>query len=191
MGNIQSTLEQDGFNVTALPGVTSLPSDISPYGQIWFFGLDRISVADEQRLENFVESGGSLFFSGEWGDTSEWDNQNVQDILDVLEPTVSVSGDADSTAPLYVNPSALDDLADTPNALTTWTPNLEGALSNVAPDNVLFPDSYGNASAAAWEVGGLGGRLVIFMDVNWAESSFEDPSTMPEITQNIATFLGQ
>jgi hypothetical protein len=189
MGNIASALEQSGFNVTTMPGVTTLPSDISSYGQIWYYGIDPISTADEQTLEQFVEAGGSVFFSGEWGDTTDWDNQNVQDLLTVLVPTATVSGDDDYTAPLSVNSSAIDNLALSPNGLTTWTPNREGAISGVASNNVLFADSNDNASAAAWQIGNSDGRLVIFMDINWAQNSSDDPTTMPEVTQNVGYFL--
>jgi lysophospholipase L1-like esterase len=191
MDNISSALEQSGFNVTSMPGSTALPSDLSSYGQIWYYGIDPISTADEQTLEQFVDSGGSVFFSGEWGDTTDWDNQSVEDLLSVLVPSVSVSGDDDETTPLSANTSVIDNLAISPNPLTTWTPNREGALSNVSPNNVLFADSSGNASAAAWQVGNNGGRLVIFMDINWAQSPSEDFTTMPEVTQNVGYFLSQ
>jgi hypothetical protein len=100
-----------------------------------------------------------------------------------------VSGDDDYTAPLSVNTSAIDNLAFSPNVLTTWTPNREGAISGVAPNNVLFADSNDNASAAAWQVGNNDGRLVIFMDINWAQDASDDPTTMPEVTQNVGEFL--
>ena len=100
-----------------------------------------------------------------------------------------MSGDVDDTTPLTINPSAIDGFASDPNVLTSWSPSRVGALSGVAPDDVLFADSYGNASGAAWNIGNLGGRFVVLMDINWAENSYEDATTMPEVAQNIATLL--
>jgi hypothetical protein len=192
MANLAATLDQSGFNVTTMPGVVSLPSDLSPYGQIWFYGIDPISPTDESTLETFVRLGGSVFLTGEWGDATHWNNQSIQDILTALLPTpVSVSGDDDSTGPLTVNTSVLDNVAFAPNTLTTWTPNRVGGLTGVAPSNDLIDNSSGNSSGAVWEVGQAGGRLAVLMDMNWAQSTYEDSTTMPEITQNIGYFLSQ
>jgi hypothetical protein len=49
----------------------------------------------------------------------------------------------------------------------------------------------GTPVGAVWdsaEVTG-GGRLVIRMDVNWAQNSWKDAATMPLVAQNIAHFL--
>ena len=192
MGNIATALEAAGFNVTTMPGVTSLPTDISSYGQIWYYGVDPINAMDELTLENFVRMGGSIFISGEWGYATQWNNQGVQDIVGTLISTsISVSGDDDQTTPLSVNTTAIDNFSAASNALTTWTPSREGALTGVAPANVIAVDSNGNASGALWEVGNSGGRLAVMMDINWAQSPHEDSATMPAITQNLGYFLSQ
>ena len=123
-----------GNTVTSMPGVTSLPSDISPYGQIWHYGIeDSPSAADEQTLESFVRSGGSLFLTCEWGDSTNWDNQADQDLINALVPTGSISmpGDDDPGIALPVNPTVIDNAGQAPNALTTWTGSAVGGMTGV------------------------------------------------------------
>jgi hypothetical protein len=62
-----------------------------------------------------------------------------------------------------------------------------GNLTGVSASSVLFTDSYGNASGAAWTVGT--GRLAVLMDVNWLEPPNGDMTTAPTIAQNLADFL--
>lgn len=193
MSNLASVLTAAGYTVTSMPGVTSLPSDISPYGQIWHYGIeDSPSAADEQTLESFVRSGGSLFLTGEWGDSTNWDNQADQDLINALVPTGSISmpGDDDPGIALPVNPTVIDNAGQAPNALTTWTGSAVGGMTGVPAANVFVSDSNGDAAAALWDNLGSGkGRLAILMDINWAQTSYMDPTTMPLVTQDLPDFL--
>ena len=188
--NISDALVGIGDNTTQMPGTNILPTGFSSYGQIWLDTIDPISTADEWSLEAFVKNGGSLYLNGEWGSTSNFDNQTVQDILNALIASPpSVTGNAVGESAQPVQESVLDGLAVTPNPLTTWTPDENGDLSGVAKKNVLFSDGSG-ASGAAWQVGSNGGRLVVLMDVNWAQSEYMDSATMPQVAANIGYFLG-
>jgi hypothetical protein len=193
MSNLADILTAAGYTVTSMPGVTSLPSDLSSYGQIWHYGIeDAPSATDEQTLESFVQAGGSVFLTGEWGDASNWDNQADADIINALVPTgpVSVANDTDLGAGLPVNPTVIDGAAQTPNGLTTWTGSDVGGLTGVPAANTFVTNSYGDATGALWDNLGTGdGRLAVLMDINWAQTSFEDPTTMPQVTQNLAYFL--
>ena len=195
MTNLANTLTAAGYTVTAMPGVTSLPADLSPYGQIWHYGiLDSPSPADEQALETFVRAGGSVFLTGEWGGTvqNNFDDQADQDIINALVTTgpVAMPDDEDSGSGLLVNPTVIDQAAQTPNSLTTWTGDDVGGITGVPAANVFVSDSNGAAAGALWDNLGAGqGRLAILMDVNWAQDDYMDPSTFPLVTQNLAFFL--
>jgi hypothetical protein len=185
--NIAAALRARGLQVTEDVSLT-LPSDYQSYGQIWFYSYDPPSSADYTSLETYVIGGGGLFLSGEWGPTGNFANAGVQAIVqDVVSPNIGVSGDK-FNAVLSVNSGVIDSVSTNPNSLTTWTPSEEGSLTNVAPANVLFAGTDGDASGAVWSVGV--GRLAVLMDINWAQTSYEDASTMPEVAQNIAAFLG-
>jgi hypothetical protein len=195
MSNLASVLTAAGYKVTSMPGVTSLPTDISGYGQIWHYGIeDSPSTADQQTLESFVKAGGSVFLTGEWGNTSNWDNQADEDIINALVPTgpVSMPGDIDPGLDLAVNSTVIDNAAHTPNTLTTFTGSAVGGMTGVPAANIFVYDTDGDAAAALWDNLGSGhGRLAIVMDINWAQTTYENATTMPQITQNLAYFLSQ
>jgi hypothetical protein len=195
MTNLASVLTAAGYTVTTMPGVTTLPSDLSPYGQIWHYGiLDSPSPADEQALESFVQAGGSLFLTGEWGGTvlNNWNDQADLDIINALVSTgpVAMPDDEDGGGGLPVNPTVIDQAAQTPNVLTTWTGSAVGGITGVPAANTFVSDSNGDAAGALWDNLGAGkGRLAILMDINWPQNDFMDSSTFPGVTQNLAYFL--
>jgi hypothetical protein len=185
---LDSSLGNIGLNVTTLPGTAALPADLSNYGQIWWDGTQNLSTSDEHTLESFVRTGGSVYINGDFGVAAQFDNQSVLDIVQALvSKSISVSG-ISGTSPLSANSNVIDGVAVTPNALTTWSPNDEGTLTNVAPTNTLFPEGYG-ASGAVWDVGQSGGRLAVLMDANWAESAFCVTATATQVTENLGLFL--
>lgn len=187
MDNISAQLTAEGDHVTeqATPG---LPADLSAYGQIWHFGVEEPSDADVTTLETFISSGGSVFLTGEWG--TGWDNPEDQTILDATaDQNLTVNGDdEDGGTDLAVNPTAIDGITQTPAAVTSFTGQHVGGLSGVAAINTVVTNQVGDPMAAAWTLPG-GGRVVVVMDVNWAESSILDPDTMPQFTTNIGAFL--
>ncbi len=184
-----TSLSNIGLNVTTFPGTTTLPTDLSGYGQIWWDGTQDLSLHDERTLESFVQAGGSVYVNGDYGAAGLFDNQSVLDIVQALvSSSISVSGISGGTNPLSVNPSVIDGVAVTPNALTTWTPNDEGTLTGVAAPNTLFPEGYG-ASGAVWDVGQSGGRLAVLMDPNWAESAYSVEPTATQVAENLGLFL--
>ena len=63
-------------------------------------------------------------------------------------------------------------------------------MTGVPAANVFVSDSNGDAAAALWDNLGSGkGRLAILMDINWAQTSYMDPTTMPLVTQDLPDFL--
>jgi hypothetical protein len=90
-----------------------------------------------------------------------------------------------------INTSVVDSASTEPNLLTTWHPQCPGGLGNVAPSNVFASAQNGIPVAALWDDDDVigSGRLAILMDVNWAQTTYADMSTMPGVTQNLAQFL--
>jgi hypothetical protein len=193
--NLEQALTANGFSVTSMPGATELPADLSNYGQIWHYGIDAPGETDQQSLISFAKAGGGVYLTGE---RPCCEDENVADstIVNALVAAggIGVGGMGDigfCSASEVINQSAEDGVATTPNVLTTWRPECPGGLSNVGPANVFAAASDGTTVAALWddtEVVGAG-RLVILMDVNWAQSRFADMTTMPAVAQNLATFL--
>lgn len=165
-----------------------LPSDLRGYNQIWHVGITNLPVTDAQQLTAYVLSGGSLYYTGEWGHRNYFANDTLDYLFTSLDLQVSIGGTRFDGVPT-VNPGALDNIASSPNSLTTWTPSLNGSVSNlvgVSPSNVLFADVYG-ASMAAWRVGQ--GRLVVGMDINWLQDRYADPTTRGQIIENLSVFM--
>jgi hypothetical protein len=191
MDNLAAALTADGYNVTEESGIVTPPADLSPYGQVWDYDIESAQTSDEAQLEQYVQNGGSLYLSGEWGGLGNFDNSYDQDVISDLigAPTiVDDSSGADDVLP--VNASALDNFSTSPNQLSTLASDDFGGITGVDPSNVLFTNDDGDAAAAAWPVGTTG-FLAIVMDVNWAQSSYGDPTTMPEVAQNIAALLSK
>ena len=194
--NLQSALEASGFTVTALPGQTQLPSDISAYAEIWHYGIDEPSESDQQTLITFAKSGRGVFLTGE-RPCCETENQADATIINSLIVSVGgigvgglgdIGSCSDNEA---INQTAVGNVATYSNALTTWHPACPGGLSNVTASNVFARGPDGTPVAAVWDSGDVigGGKLAILMDVNWAQDSYKDASTMPDVAQNIAAFL--
>jgi len=196
--NLEALLQADGYSVTVDNSV-SLPADISSYGSIWFIDDDdAVSADDASRLEEFVNTGGGLYLTGERPTICcETLNANDQAIIDslVVGGGIGVGGTADAVSFDNSEPFSASGVATTPNMLTTWTPSAPGAITGVKASNVLTSTAFPSGTlptGAAWDgsslVGGAG-RLAILMDINWLESEFWDSATVGPIVQNLAYFL--
>jgi hypothetical protein len=190
---VESFLEPAGYEVDV---EWFLPDDLSGYGSIWHFASESpIVPADADRLVGFAAAGGGLYLTGE-RPCCELLNASVEEIVNALvvsDGPIAVGGQGDAyrdRVAMPVNPSAAGGVAVQPFSLTTWTAIAPGVISNVGADNVFA--SYGDqVTAAVWdrtEVVG-GGRLAVFMDLNWLQSYWWDEATAREITQNLALFL--
>jgi trypsin len=194
--NIASALTASGFHVTSLPGQTTLPADLAPYGQVWHYGIDSPSAADQQALINYAKGGGGVFLTGE-RPCCETENQADATIVNALVVSVGgigVGGIGDigtCSDTETVNGGAEDGVGTTPNRLTTWRPACPGGMSNLSPQNVFVQSPGGVPVGAVFDNNDVlgGGRLAILMDVNWAQSTYADPATMAPVAQNLAAFL--
>ena len=192
VANLQRYLTDAGYNVT-VAGSGSLPGSLSDYQMVWYLDATAsISSTDQQSLVSFVRSGGGLYLTGE-RPCCESMNTGDQAIVNALLPSggVTIGGLGDKGNSNSINDGVIDGIATTPNVLSTWTPSAPGGINGVRPANVLAMDSTGAVTGAAWESGQMNGsgRLAILMDVNWLQSSYQDPVTAPQIVQNLAWFL--
>lgn len=194
---LASVLTGSGYNVSE---TTSLPADVSTFGQIWHVGTDPISDADASALETFVADGGGLFLTGE---RPCCEDLNTSDATVINSLVVSVGGIGvgglgdicGCQSPLPVNTGTLGSVAKRPYALTTWQPSAPGGLSNVSGSNVLtyYDDGAGDSTPTGglWDTSDIvgRGRIAILMDVNWLEPSLGDATTAGQMAQNLALFL--
>ena len=195
--NLQGTLTGAGYAVSL---ASTLPSDLSSYGQVWEYGVrDITTTAEEQELISYVKDGGSLFLSGEWSGccgtpTNDAAAAYIFDSLVITVGGLQLGPDNDSGSGTDdVNTSAIDGLATTPNRLSTFRGADVGSISptNIDQSHFVFEDAAGDGTVGAWDPQDVtgGGRLVIVMDTNWAASAYEDSSTFASIVQNLAYFL--
>jgi hypothetical protein len=192
---LASTLQSAGYTVIT-SSADALPGDLTPFGQIWVFTINPLSTADDDRLIAFAEAGGGVYLTGE-RPCCEAENAGVSYILNQLVGGgIQVGGLGDpffQLGQVTVNPTAVDGSTTTPFAPSTWTVNAPGGMSGVAPDNVFASVSGPGSTtvAAVWGADQVvgGGRVAVLMDVNWADPAYLDPTTAPQITQDLGFFL--
>jgi hypothetical protein len=193
MANLVSALRSYGYSVTQSP---TLPNDLSSYGQVWWYGLDQLTSAQENELVDYARSGGSLYLSGEWSDCCEpqTNQDTVAAVFNSLVVTVGgIQYGPDGEDRDAVNPSAIDGVATLPNTLTTFTGSYTGSIAgtNIGENNFVFAGSDGSGIVGVWgssEVVG-GGRLAIVMDVNWIETEYGNIPEADALVGNLAYFL--
>jgi hypothetical protein len=191
---MQDELTALGYDSTQL---TSLPADLSSYGAIFFVDAYHPLTSDEiSQLTAFEKGGGGLFLTGE-RECCTAQNATVQTLLNGILKSSNLDltsiTDPVGSDPQAINPDTIDGLATTPNVLTTWTPSATGGIVGVSGANVFIASPSGVALAAAWDTQSTvaidGGRIVVMMDVNWLNPGYDDPTTVPQIIENIAAFL--
>lgn len=194
--NLTSALTSAGYTVDYSE---TLPADLSPYGQVWWYGIETLTADQQVQLGDYARTGGSLYLTGEYNGccASPSNSDIVANISDSLIVTVGGlqfgADNFDVPGTMNVNPGALNSAQRTPNILSTFTGRAIGSMSsnNIGSDNFLVTNADGNGVIGLWDNTNVvgAGRLAIVMDVNWAQTEFGDMLTMPQVAQNIAYFL--
>jgi hypothetical protein len=181
---------------------TTLPTRLSNFRQVWWVGTTPPSEEDQGKLEAFAEAGGGVFLTGEHDSCGGCAELNAADtaMLDhvLIDGGVTAGGMGDLCncyRGVPVNQGVVGDLATKPFPITSWTPAAPGGLTGVLPANVFASAVQRKTEqtfpvAAAWDrpsVNG-GGRVVIFMDVNWPEVDWRGEN-WAQVAQNVAFFL--
>ncbi|MET0602913.1 MAG: S8 family serine peptidase [Baekduia sp.] len=193
--DLQSELVADGYQVTYS---ASLPTDLSSFDQVWRIDFGTMTQDEIDQLTTYARSGRSLFLTGEHpgydGSVNDGDDQIVNSLV-VSVGGIRVGGQGEqgiggipTTFP--VNQDVTSDLAKRPFVLDTWTVTYAGGLGNVPSRNVFARSTSGVPVAAAWDTADVvgGGRLVVFMDINWLSRGYR-AANWTEVTQNVALFL--
>jgi len=195
--NLESILANSGFPVNVS---TSLPTDLKRYKAIWVLDTAALTGAEQSALESFVDSGHSLYLTGENDACCSPADSTDQNIIDDLVSGGGIQvggfGAADNPdAPEDVQSGAVDGVAVNPNVLTTWYPSGPGGMGGVAASNVMTETNFDLqpvATGAVWDATSLTngvGRLAILMDINWLEQQFWDESTTTAMVVNLERFL--
>jgi hypothetical protein len=194
--NLESILTDAGYGVDVS---ATLPAKLTQYKAIWFIDDNPLTTSEETKLEAFVNGGHGLYLTGEKPGSAALDDADGEVVNDLVEGggiAVGGQGDADDSFESNgVNSSAIDEVALSPNKLTTWTPAGPGGMAGVAPSNILTSTSFSNQltpTGAVWAGTSLTdnkGRLAVLMDINWLESEFWDAATAPQVAVNLERFL--
>ncbi|NKE61794.1 trypsin-like serine protease [Lentzea sp. PSKA42] len=192
--NLAATLSTAGYETEVS---NSLPADLSGFGAAYHVSTDALSEQDITALVAFAKSGRGLYLTGE-RPCCEPLNASVTSIVNQLVVSVggiTVGNQGDpffATGKVSVNPAATGQVATRPATLDTWTVSAPGGMANVSGDNVFAHAPDGTVPVAGvWGADDVigGGRLAVFMDINWLEFAYWDQNSATEIALNVALFL--
>jgi hypothetical protein len=194
--DLENILTSAGYGVDE---DSTLPTSLGQYKAIWYIDTNPLTSSEETELEAFVNAGHGLYLSGE-RPCCEALNASDTSVIDDLVAGGGIQaggqGDADDgTAPEAVSPDAIDDVAETPNVLTSWTPNEPGGMTGVSSANVLTSTNFDGESlptGAVWDGSDMTngkGRLAILMNIPWLESQYWDQTTATQMAVNLERFL--
>jgi hypothetical protein len=194
--NLANALIAAGYSVTES---ATLPAELSSFGQVWWVDSNPPTTDEQTQLVNFAESGRGVFLTGEWegfgANLDAADQSMVNSIVTGGGITLGGQGCCSGTPVAYpVNPGVVGNLATQPHDLTSWTPTFPGLVSGMAASSVFAsyqPDqSTTQVAAAAWDRPATDGegRLVVFMDINWAQAYWR-AANWSDVAENVAFFL--
>lgn len=194
--DITTLLTTAGYTVTES---ATLPADLTAFGQVWWVDTSAPTSDEQAQLIAFEHAGGGVFLTGERPCCEELNTADTSMINAMVGGggvTAGGQGDLCScTEAMGVNQGVVGSLVHTPFNVTTWTPSQPGGMLGVASSSVFSYYQPGDVTtravtAAAWNRSSLvgGGRLVVFMDVNWSEIGYRDVN-WSDVAQNVAFFL--
>jgi hypothetical protein len=186
IGDLSAELTSAGYHVVTS---ASLPSSLAGFKQIWYFDTEEMTTDEQDRVQSYVSGGGHMYLTGEWGCCSV-DNSSIA-LINALVPGVTVSHGGSDDNTVTINATEPFGLATTPHAVSTVETDLPGSLDGVPADDIVgYASDPARAVVAAWgpaQVTG-GGKIVIFMDINWVAAQYRG-SSWSDFVDNIAKFL--
>ena len=196
--NLTQLLSSAGYSVTES---ATLPGDLSGFGQVWWVDATPPTSGEQSQLISFAESGKGVFLTGENDPCCSSLNAADQSMVNsiVSGDGITVGGQnvccAGTPIPYPVNSGVVGNLATQPRTVASWTATFPGGISGMPDSSVFAYYQPGDITtrqvvAAAWDgsttVGN--GRLVLFMDINWAEAAWR-AANWSDVAQNVAFFL--
>lgn len=183
---VAAELSAQGNTVTKQ---VSLASDLTGFDTIWHVGaFTALSSSVQSALSGFLAAGKGIYLTGE-RPCCEALNTSIGQLINanLKSGSVQVGGFGDVSGPYTYNPNAIGNIdADLASG---WVPSAPGSIEGVTGNNVVVTaDQTGRAVAAAWGDNDLknGGRIALFMDVNWL-SSLDDAEK--KVVANTQEFL--
>ncbi len=180
---VATELEAIGNTVT---NSEALPNDISGFDTIWHVGaFVPLSMSVQDSLSSFLASGKGIYLTGE-RPCCDALNATLQSLINsnLKSGSVTVGGFGDVGTPYTYNSNAVGNIdAD---LATGWVPSAPGSIEGVSGNNVVVTaDQTGRTVAAAWDDNDLinGGRIALFMDVNWLNTLSSDEKQVVANTQ--------
>lgn len=190
-------LEELHYRATLKAG---LPNNLAPYEAIWYVGTNPISSAAQASLEGFVRAGGGLYLTGErpcCESLNESDEAILDEVLDLAPFRVGDGEDVNSSSDFenVVNPNAVNGITQVPYRLATWHPSAPGVIPDLPEWNTVtdgYQGVFRAATGAAWDGSEIyrgHGNVVLMMDINWLESSWDSLPEAEKFVSNIERFL--
>lgn len=167
---VATELEAQGNTVT---NTSVLPTDLSGFDTIWHIGaFAPLSSAEQSRLSAFLALGRGVYLTGE-RPCCEALNDTLESLINanLASGSITVGGFGDVGGPYTYNSTAVGNIDS--DLSVGWVPSAPGQIDGVTGDNVVVTaDATGRAVAAAWDDNDFtnGGRVALFMDVNWLSS---------------------
>jgi secreted trypsin-like serine protease len=194
--NLAGILTDDGYKVDV---ASALPADLSPYRSVYYVSTEPLADNDVNALVGHVQSGRSLYLTGErpcCEPLNAADTAIVNRLI-VSVGGITIGGQGDpfyATGSVKINSQVVGQAAVRPTVVTDWTVSAPGGMSNVFDDNVFASVTSNGTTipvAALWDSSDVigAGRLAVFMDINWLETSYWNSETAGHIARNIALFL--
>jgi hypothetical protein len=196
---VAAILDELGYATTIL---TSLPTDLSTFDQVWAFTLSTgYSPSIQSALTSYMAGGGALLANGEW-DCCRYANETLEAMMDVVLTTdvtlLSERHDLGVSKDFSFDSSTIDGIGTIPNEQPVMTVIAYGEQLGVPPQNVLLHNE-SIVLASVWAESDMqsgAGRLVTIMDSNWSGASPYDRPIAPSTENimaiaNIAAFLGR
>lgn len=190
-------LEELHYRVTLKAG---LPNNLAPYEAIWYVGTNAIASAAQASLEGFVRAGGGLYLTGErpcCESLNQSDEAILDEVLNVPPFRVGDGSDVNSSSELenLVNPNAVNGVTQVPYRLATWHPSAPGVIPDLPEWNTVtygYQGVFTAATGAAWDGSEIyrgHGNVVLMMDINWLESSWDSLPEAEKFVSDIERFL--
>ncbi|CCG05816.1 S8 family serine peptidase [Blastococcus saxobsidens] len=189
LGDLTQRLTEEGYEVSTSQ---TMPADLSGFDQVWHIDTQPLTGSEVDRLAAFVESGRSVYLTGEWGCCPI--DQSTIGLINRLTGGNVGHGGENGTNTVPVNSDAIGNIdgTDTPNQVSTLQVATSGSLRGVPARSIVaaVPGDPTRAVWAAWDSSQVtgGGKVVALMDINWFAHQYRG-DTWDEVTANIAKFL--
>ena len=169
-GDLFSAMTAAGYDVVSS---AALPSNLSGFEQVWYLDTEAMTQTEQDRATAFVEAGGGLYLTGEWG-CCPVDASTIA-LINRLVPSQTVAhGGQTSVDLLTITSDAPYGLGTTPHPVDSLKVASSGSLAGVASGHAFAQVSPDQVVAAAWDQSAVtgNGEVAVVMDINWLAEQY-------------------